>query len=206
MTSTVGASGSIYAIRRSLFEPVPPDTVLDDVVIPMRIVRRGYAVLFEPDAKAYDRASQTARQEFVRKVRTIAGTFQLLARERWLWNPARNPLWLETISHKALRLTIPLLHAALLIANIMLVSEGSFYQILMGAQVTFSAAALTCHLFRHARWRPLIVAVPYAMCLMCWATVVGFVRFATHRQFAAWEAAYPHAAAKAAVRSVERTL
>ena len=206
VTSTVGATGSIYAIRRSLFEPVPPDTVLDDVVIPMRIVRRGYAVLFEPDAKAYDRASQTARQEFVRKVRTIAGTFQLLARERWLWNPARNPIWLETISHKALRLTIPLQHAALLIANIVLVGEGSFYQILMGAQATFFAAALTGHLFRHARWRPLIVAVPYAMCLMCWATVVGFVRFATHRQHAAWEPAYPHAAAKAAVRSVERTL
>jgi len=206
VTSSVGASGSIYAIRRSLFEPVPPDTVLDDVVIPMRIVRRGYAVLFEPDAKAYDRPSQTARQEFVRKVRTIAGTFQLLARERWLWNPARNPLWLETISHKALRLTIPLLHAALLIANIVLVDEGSFYQILMAAQAMFFAAALTCHLFRHARWRPLIVAVPYAMCLMCWATVVGFVRFATHRQHAAWESAYPHRAAKAAVRSVERTL
>jgi len=206
VTSSVGASGSIYAIRRSLFEPVPPDTVLDDVVIPMRIVRRGYAVLFEPDAKAYDRASQTARQEFVRKVRTIAGTFQLLARERWLWNPARNPLWLETMSHKALRLTIPLQHAALLIANIVLIGEGSFYQILIGAQATFSAAALTCHLFRHARWRPLIVAVPYAMCLMSWATVVGFVRFLTHRQHAAWEPAYPHAAAKAAVRSVERTL
>ena len=94
----------------------------------------GIRVLFEPDAKAYDRASQTARQEFVRKVRTIAGTFQLLAQERWLWNPARNPLWLETISHKALRLTIPLLHAALLIANMVLMREGFFYQLLMGAQ------------------------------------------------------------------------
>ena len=198
--SSVGASGSIYAIRRSLFEPVPPDTVLDDVVIPMRIVRRGYAVLFEPEAKAYDRASHTARQEFVRKVRTIAGTFQLLAREKWLWNPARNPLWLETISHKALRLTIPLLHAALLIANLVLIGEGSFYQILMGAQVMFAAAGVTGHLFRWAPWRPLIVAVPYAMCLMSWATVVGFVRFATHRQHAAWDPAYPRPVAKVSVK------
>jgi cellulose synthase/poly-beta-1,6-N-acetylglucosamine synthase-like glycosyltransferase len=198
--SSVGASGSIYAIRRSLFEPVAPDTVLDDVVIPMRIVRRGYAVLFEPEAKAYDRASHTARQEFVRKVRTIAGTFQLLAREKWLWNPARNPLWLETISHKALRLTIPLLHAALLIANLVLIGEGSFYQILMGAQVMFAAAGVTGHLFRWAPWRPLIIAVPYAMCLMSWATVVGFVRFATHRQHAAWDPAYPRPVAKVSVK------
>ena len=199
-TSSVGASGSIYALRRSLFEPVPPDTVLDDVVIPMRIVRRGYVVLFEPEAKAYDRASHTAHQEFVRKVRTIAGTFQLLAREKWLWNPARNPLWLETISHKALRLTIPLLHAALLIANLVLIGEGSFYQILMGAQVMFAAAGVTGHLFRWAPWRPLIIAVPYAMCLMSWATVVGFVRFATHRQHAAWDPAYPRPVAKVSVK------
>jgi len=87
-----------------------------------------------------------------------------------------------------------------LIANIVLVDEGSFYQILMAAQAMFFAAALTCHLFRHARWRPLIVAVPYAMCLMCWATVVGFVRFATHRQHAAWDPAYPRPVAKVSVK------
>src|SRR4029079_2680370 len=136
----------------------------------------------------------------------IAGTFQLLARETWLWNPVRNPLWLETISHKALRLTIPLLHAALLIANVVLLGEGFFYRILLGAQVAFAAAGLTGHLFRYAPWRPLIVAVPYAMCLMSWATVVGFVRFATDRQRAAWERAYPHTASRAAAKSVKRTL
>ena len=46
--------GAIYAIRRELFEPIPEDTILDDVLIPLRIVRRGYRVVFEPDARAYD--------------------------------------------------------------------------------------------------------------------------------------------------------
>jgi cellulose synthase/poly-beta-1,6-N-acetylglucosamine synthase-like glycosyltransferase len=189
--STVGASGSIYAIRRELFEPVPPDMVLDDVVIPLRIVRRGYSVLYEPEAKAYDRASKTARQEYVRKVRTIAGTFQLFARERWVWNPLRNPLWFETVSHKALRLTIPLLHTALFLANLSLIGDGRVYQILMGGQVAFYSAAIAGHLLRHARRRPRIVTVPYAMSLLCWATVVGFYRFATQSQQATWEHAYP---------------
>jgi len=129
----------------------------------------------------------------------------LLAREKWLWNPVRNPLWLETISHKALRLTIPLLHAALLIANLALVGEAPFYQLLMGAQAMFAAAGLTGHLFRYAPWRPLFVAVPYAMCLMSWATVVGFIRFATDRQHAAWDPAYPRATSNASMKSVERT-
>ena len=54
--STIGTTGAIYAIRRGLFEPIPDDTILDDLLIPLRIVRRGYRVLFEPEARAYDRA------------------------------------------------------------------------------------------------------------------------------------------------------
>ena len=86
--STVGATGAIYAIRRELFEAIPQDTILDDVLIPVRISRRGYRVLFEAEARAHDLVSATPREDFIRKARTIAGTFQLFAREPWLLNPA----------------------------------------------------------------------------------------------------------------------
>ena len=102
--STVGATGAIYAVRRALFTAIPADTILDDVVIPMNIVRQGYRVLFESGARAYDRVSATAREEFTRKVRTIAGTFQLFGRHRWLLGPVQNPLWFQTLSHKGARL------------------------------------------------------------------------------------------------------
>src|SRR4029078_4549664 len=102
----------------NLDEPIPDDTWLDDVLIPMRIVSRGYRVIFEPSARAYDLAVASGRHEFVRKVRTIAGTFQLFSRERWLFNPFRNSLWFETLSHKALRLLTPLLHAVMVITNV----------------------------------------------------------------------------------------
>ena len=78
--STVGATGAIYAIRKSLFETIADDTVLDDVLIPMQIARRGYRVLFEREALAYDQAASSASIELTRKVRTIAGNFQLFAR------------------------------------------------------------------------------------------------------------------------------
>ena len=125
--STVGATGAIYAIRRALFEPIPNDTILDDVLIPLRIVRRGYSVQFEPEARAFQAVSATAHQEFVRKLRTIAGTFQLFARERWLLNPLQNPLWFETVSHKGLRLVLPVLHAALFAASVAL-ADGVLYR------------------------------------------------------------------------------
>ena len=98
--STVGATGAIYAIRRALFEPIPEDTILDDVLIPVRIARRGYRVLFEAQARAYD-VTVALRAEFARKTRTIAGTFQLFARESWLLNPFRSRLWFEALSPSA---------------------------------------------------------------------------------------------------------
>jgi cellulose synthase/poly-beta-1,6-N-acetylglucosamine synthase-like glycosyltransferase len=185
--STVGATGAIYAIRRELFEPIPDDTLLDDVLIPLRIVRKGFRVAFEPRARAYDYASATARQEFVRKARTIAGTFQLFARELWLLNPLRNRLWFQTISHKVLRLALPGLHAALLLATLGLAWESP-YQWALAAQVTFYAAAVIGYGDHgQARRRSVVFAVPCAICLLSWATVVGFFRFLTHRQEATWE-------------------
>ena len=184
--STVGATGAIYAIRKSLFEPLPIDTILDDVVIPVRIARRGYQVVFEPGAKAFDVAPPNAQGELVRKTRTIGGTFQLFARERWLLNPRVNPLWFETVSHKALRLTLPLLLAALFLSNLALLDWWP-YQLTMAGQVTFYAAAIAGCGHRNARGRALVFKLPYTMCLLSWATVLGFVRFLTHHQQVTWD-------------------
>jgi cellulose synthase/poly-beta-1,6-N-acetylglucosamine synthase-like glycosyltransferase len=183
--STVGATGAVYAIRRELFERIPADTLLDDVLIPMRIVSRGYRVVFEPEARAYDVPASSARQEFVRKVRTIAGTFQLFARERWLLNPFRNGVWFETLSHKGLRLLMPLLHAVILVANVGLMSMEAYRWFLAG-QVAFYAAAASA-LFVGQRRTTLLMRVPYTMCLLVWATVVGFVYFVTRQQHVTWD-------------------
>ena len=191
--STVGATGAIYAIRRALFEPIPDDTILDDVLIPLRIVRRGYRVVFEPGARAHDSASTTARQEFARKARTIAGTFQLLARERWLLTPWNNRLWFETMSHKALRLALPLLHAVLFVTTCAL-AAAPLYRWALAAQVLFYAAAAVGYAERRARRRSVIFSVPCAICLLSWATVVGFARFLTKRQQATWERVSPSSA------------
>jgi len=185
--STVGATGAIYAIRRALFEPIPDDTILDDVVIPLRIVRRGFRVVFEPRARAYDRASLTARQEFARKARTSAGTFQLFARERWLWDPRRNRLWFEAMSHKALRLTLPLLHTTLFVAAGAAAPRGGIYALTFAAQLLFYGTAAIGFTAGQRVRRSRVVSVPCAICLLNWATVVGFVRFLTRRQRATWE-------------------
>jgi cellulose synthase/poly-beta-1,6-N-acetylglucosamine synthase-like glycosyltransferase len=186
--STVGATGAIYAIRRALFSPVAVDTILDDVLIPMTIVRRGYRVLFEATARAYDRPAATAPEEFRRKVRTIAGTFQLFARNRWLLSPRDNRLWLQTVSHKGLRLLSPLLLAALAVSNVLL-GDVPLYRLALGLQVAFYGAALVGALTRGTRLRIPFMSVPYVFCLLNWATTVAFLRFLAGRQRVTWDKA-----------------
>ena len=185
--STIGATGAIYAIRRELFEPIPEDTLLDDVLIPLRIVKRGFRVVFEGSARAYDVAAVAARQEFVRKARTSAGLFQLFAREPWLLNPRRNRIWFQTISHKGLRLTLPVLHVAAFVANATLVGAWP-YDMLFAAQMLFYAAAAV----GYTRSRgDAVFSIPWAICLHIWVIVVGFHRFVTNRQPATWERVVP---------------
>jgi len=183
--STVGVTGALYAIRRELFEPIPTDTILDDVLIPMQIVRKGYRVLFESGALATEAVSESPTAEFRRKVRTIAGNFQLLVQHPWLLNPFANRLWLQTVSHKLLRLLCPALLVMVLVANLFLL-DFLFYQAAFVLQVLFYSAALTAHLAPQASRKSALLSVPHAFCLLNWSTVAGFSRFIGGRQQVTW--------------------
>jgi len=187
--STVGATGAIYAIRRELFEPIPHDTILDDVLIPARIMRRGYRVVFIREALAYDRVAPNAQVEFQRKVRTIGGTFQLFAREHWLLDPRRNRLWLQTVSHKFLRLLSPALLVAIFVANGLLCQTEPIYRASFALQLVFYGAAFVGFFLEGAGACPRPAGVAYAFCVLNWATVVGFARFLTGGQTVAWKKA-----------------
>jgi hypothetical protein len=104
---TVGVSGALYAIRRSDLGRVPEDIVLDDMWIPFVLRLQGKKILFEEDAVALDEACEDEREKS-RKVRTLAGNYQLYARMPKILSPAHNPSFFETFSHKLLRLAGPL--------------------------------------------------------------------------------------------------
>jgi len=183
--STVGVTGALYAIRRELFEPIPTDTILDDVLIPMQIVRKGYRVLFESGEIASEHLSLSSNAEFRRKVRTIAGNFQLLVQHPWLLNPFANRLWLQTVSHKLLRLVCPAFLVLVLVANFFLL-DFLFYQLTFALQILFYTAALIAHLAPEASGKTPLLSVPHAFCLLNWSTVAGFGRFIGGRQQVTW--------------------
>jgi len=135
--STLGSTGAIYAIRRSLWRPLPADTLLDDVLTPMRIVLQGFRVVFTDRARAFDRAPVNAEQEARRKVRTLAGNYQLLALEPRLLLPWRNPVWLQYVSHKLGRLAVAYALLTMFAAAIALAARGWIYMTALVGQVLF---------------------------------------------------------------------
>jgi cellulose synthase/poly-beta-1,6-N-acetylglucosamine synthase-like glycosyltransferase len=123
--SVPGATGALYAIRRKLFQPIPPNTILDDVAIPMNAMAAGARCVFESRAVAYDAPSASYEAESVRKRRTLAGNLQLCRLyPAYCW---RHPLACRFISHKILRLFSPFLLISLFAANGAAAVSGSVF-------------------------------------------------------------------------------
>jgi len=140
--SVIGATGALYAVRRELVAPLPEGTLLDDVLVPMRAVLQGRRCVFEPAARVYDRVACCADAEYLRKVRTLAGNFQLLTLEPRLLSPRENPAWLQFVSHKVARLLVPYALVALLVSNAVLAASGPVFGTLLVLQAVFYALAV----------------------------------------------------------------
>jgi len=110
--SVIGVTGAIYMLRKSMYTKIPAGTVLDDVLIPMRVIMQGGRVLYEKEAVAYDSREVTDSSELTRKIRTLYGNLQLFQIERNLFLPWKNPAWFRFISHKIMRLLLPFVLAS----------------------------------------------------------------------------------------------
>lgn len=134
--SVIGATGALYAVRRSLLVKMPDGTILDDVYIPMYVLRAGSRVVFEPRARVWDVPHQGMSREFARKVRTLSGNYQLLCLAPWLLT-GNNPAWFEFVSHKLMRLVVPFALLGLFLSSLVL--SGILYRIALAGQVSFYA-------------------------------------------------------------------
>lgn len=132
--SVVGATGAFYAIRRSMLVPLPPGTILDDVFIPMQVVRQGKRVVLDPRAGVWDLPDLGTGREFGRKVRTLGGIYELLKLQPWLLTKA-NPLRFEFVSHKLFRLAVPFALFAALLSSAFL--PGMIYRVALALQLAF---------------------------------------------------------------------
>lgn len=187
--SSVGVTGAIYALRRQAFEPLPEETILDDVLIPMTAVMAGWRVLFDVRARAFDAASDSAEQEQRRKIRTLAGNFQLLALRPALLLPSANPIWWQFLSHKILRVLAPLAMALFFVASALVVSAGPFWLLLfVGQLVAYTITILPETQGAFSKTKPLrLIKILRGFVRLQWFAVLGFVWFLQNRQPQLWQ-------------------
>ncbi|KAB7729160.1 glycosyltransferase [Rudanella paleaurantiibacter] len=197
----VGAAGELFAIRTDLYEPVEPDTLLDDFVISLRIAGRGYRVEYAPDAYALERPSHSVGEEKKRKVRIAAGGFQAMKRLAYLLNVARYG-WLsfQYVSHRVLRWAVtPFCLPALLLLNVLILGvlyvgdtqipagAARLWWGMLGAQVVFYVAAYVGYVLENRQTRLKLTFVPFYFVFMNWCVLLGFARFNRGNLTGVWE-------------------
>jgi cellulose synthase/poly-beta-1,6-N-acetylglucosamine synthase-like glycosyltransferase len=197
-----GVAGEILAIRHDLFE-MPPDAIInDDFYMAMRLIRRGYRVVYAPHARSAERVSLAAQDEVTRRARIIAGRYQAIALAGDLL-PFERPLivW-QIISHKFLRPLVPLAMIAALLTNLSAVihpTRGSrhllrrlappFNWLLLSLQLIFYGAAWLGTQLKHKKKLGKLLYLPTFLVNSNLAALIGLYRFLTKGQSTLWQRA-----------------
>jgi cellulose synthase/poly-beta-1,6-N-acetylglucosamine synthase-like glycosyltransferase len=171
--SMLGATGPINLIRRSLYTPIPADSLLDDVYLPMSIHLKGYRLVLEPEAVAIDEPTDL-KTEFRRKMRTQAGILQLIGTFPGLFS-SRNRMRFHFVSLKLGRLLLPYFLAALLISALALPSPWRWWA--AGPQLAFWLLAWADPLFRPGSILKKVSSLPRAFAVLVSAAVYGLKIF-----------------------------
>ncbi|MBN2237484.1 MAG: glycosyltransferase family 2 protein [Bacteroidales bacterium] len=195
--SVVGAAGELFAIRTELFQHVEKDTLLDDMIISLRVAMKGYTIQYDPEAYAIETASANVKEELKRKVRISAGGFQSIKRLLPIFNIFKYG-WLsfQFVSHRVLRWTLaPFGLALILILNtIIAFNQGIFdytelYTILFWGQVLFYISALLGWFLENRHIKVKVLFVPYYFFIMNLSVFMGLRRYLKGNQSVKWERA-----------------
>jgi len=200
--SCVSVAGEIFAIRKELFQAPPDKVINDDFYIAMQIARQGYQIVYEPEAKSYEKVSKTALDEITRRARIIAGRYQAIALSHKLLTLRRPVLAWQVVSHKFLRPLVPFAMIGMVLANILLllfpVHESSNVNALLGLKAPYNWMLLAAQAaFYGAAWYGSgidkkgvlgkVLYLPAFLVSSNYAALVGLYRFLTGGQSVLWD-------------------
>jgi len=180
-----GCCGCIYSVRREAYAPLAPE-VISDLVQPLHVIRKGYRVLFEDRALAYEETTQSTSEEFAMRVRVVTRGIRGLLSVPTLLMPWRFgwvsfQLW----SHKILRWLVPFFLLVLLGSNLFL-WQDSFYRLFLLAQGVFYAITLFALLLPIQRlWKPL--GIPLYFCTLNAAALLSVIEVMRGKKYVVWE-------------------
>lgn len=186
--NVISGTGAIYAIRHSLFSPIPSG-VTDDFVNTTRVVLQGKRLIFEPNAVAYEPVAASSDAEYKRKVRVITRGFRGILAVRPLLNPFRFGFYsLQMLSHKVLRRLVALPLIAMLCISPFLWNEGLFYQLALALQVVFYGCAAMGQLLRKTRLGSMkVFTIPFYFSLVNVAALNAAINILRGRRIDIWQ-------------------
>ena len=191
--SAMGAAGELCAIRTPLYQDMPKDTLLDDFIISMELVDKGYRTAYTPHAYAMEYGSADMNEESKRKRRIAAGGLQSTWRLRRMLNPFRNPVVaFQLVSHRILRWTVtPFALLAMIPLNIALVlmGAGTLYIVILALQALFYLTAAGGWLMACTGKKNKLLYIPYYFLFMNINVFRGMNYLRTHKTGGAWEKA-----------------
>jgi cellulose synthase/poly-beta-1,6-N-acetylglucosamine synthase-like glycosyltransferase len=190
--SATGAAGELFSIRTALYQTMEEDSILDDFMISMRIVEKGYKIAYAPNAFAVENASENIHEELKRKIRISTGAFQSMLRLLPLLNFFKHGIFsFQYLSHRVIRWTLAPLALLVLLPITLMGLYASFesYFLLFLGQVLFYSFAYFGWKFEQVKTRKKLFFVPFYFTMMNYSVLAGFERFVLGKQQHIWQKA-----------------
>ncbi|MCC7202304.1 MAG: glycosyltransferase family 2 protein [Nitrospirae bacterium] len=186
ISTITGCCGCIYSVRRTLYEPLPPD-IISDLVEPLKILEKGYRIAFEPNAIAHEETTEKAAEEFYMRIRVISRGMRGMLYMKKLFNPLRYGfVSFQLISHKLLRWLIPLFLVVIFLSNLFLLSNP-FYKIIFILQIAFYGMAFVGWVGERWNIKLKFVSVPLYFSTVNIASVISLYKTLRGYKAVTWE-------------------
>ncbi len=184
--------GTLFAVRRELFETIPLD-VTDDLYICLSVVRKKHQFLFEPKAKASLKTpSRNPQHEVSRRRRIVNRSLSGIWRSREILNPFQyGSFAIRLLVNKVLRRLLPILFIFLFLSGLVLKDCGWLFALIFYIQLFFYLAVLVYALIQEhwfqPKWLVKIVSMVYFLYLGSYGTMLGLVDFCKGKRVSKWE-------------------
>ena len=184
--SCVGADGAIFAVWKALYQPLQNDDI-NDLVIPLKVIKQGYRVVFHDQLFCSEAPAADARGEFNRQVRITNRTLRALFRNSELMNIFKHPLFsFELISHKLLRLAVPFFMLSLIPLNALLLKQGTVYYLTFAVQIAVYSACLFRFWQERSGKEGKLFNVLYHFVMVNVSMLTGWIKFLTGKKSVIW--------------------
>jgi len=185
--SILGGHGSLYSIRKELFEPLADNSINDDYIIPMKLLIKGYRVVYEPLSISFESATTDVKGEMNRRSRISFGNFQQMIILRSLFNPINGFISFEFISHKLLRSFSFFFMITLFLSSVII--KGSLMDVFLKLELLFYFIGLMGFILSTRKIKSKITAIPFYLCMINLSSLIGFIKFIFNKQKVTWEKA-----------------